>query len=260
MCEWVLSVSNVPVVLAPVAGKVSGRHMPWAKPAALSLAVSLVGVAALLRTRYLRWGATEEDLNRALPGDELLSGVHHSATRAITIASAAEQVWPWIAQLGQGRGGFYSYDWLENLVAHIDIHNADHIVPEWQDVVVGSQVRLAPELPLQVAVVEVGRSLVLRGSVPVGQGESPYEFTWAFVLLPQSDGTTRLVVRERYAYTRRWAGFIVQPAQLVSCFMTPEMLRGIKVRAEHSATAPEATDRAPLPHEVDQLPRTVTST
>ena len=55
-----------------------------------------------------------------------------STTRAITITTPADHVWPWIAQLGQGRGGFYSYDWLENLVAHIDIHNADQIVPEWQ--------------------------------------------------------------------------------------------------------------------------------
>ncbi len=232
--------------------------MPWVKPAALSLAVSLAGVAALLSDRYLRWGATDEDLTRALPGDELLSGAHHSATRAITIEAAAERVWPWIAQLGQGRGGFYSYDWLENLVAHIDIHNADHIVPEWQHVAVGSQVLLAPDVPLRVTAVDIGRSLVLRGSVPMGRAESPYDFTWTFVLLPQSDGTTRLVVRERYAYARPWAGFIVQPAQLVSCFMTPEMLRGIKARAERCAS--DATDRAPTPPVVDQRPRTVTST
>jgi hypothetical protein len=196
--------------------------------------------AALLRRRYLGWGATDEDQNRPLAGDELLPSVDQSATRAITVDTAAENVWPWIVQLGQGRGGFYSYDWLENFVAHIDIHNADEIVPEWQDVAVGSEVRLAPELPLQVAVVDPGRALVLRGAVPMGPAAPPCDFTWAFVLLPQPERTTRLVVRERYQYSRRWAGLIVQPAQLVSCFMTPEMLRGIKTRAERTLAVGDA--------------------
>jgi len=199
--------------------------------------VGVVGIGALLRHRYLRWGATVNERRHTLFGDELLPQAKVSTTRAITITTPAEQVWPWIAQLGQGRGGFYSYDWLENFVAHIDIHNADQIVPEWQHLAVGSEVRLAPQLPLQVAALDVGLALVLRGNVPVGQGTPPYDFTWAFVLLPQTDGTTRLVVRERYTYTRRWAALIVQPAQLVSCFMSPEMLRGIKTRAERMPAA-----------------------
>ena len=90
----------------------------------LFAAAGIVG-AALLRRRYLGWGATDEDQNRTLAGDELLPSADQSATRAITVDTAAENVWPWIVQLGQGRGGFYSYDWLENFVAHIDIHNAD---------------------------------------------------------------------------------------------------------------------------------------
>ena len=121
------------------------------------------------------------------------------------------------------------------------------IVPEWQDVAVGSEVRLAPELPLQVAAVDQGRALVLRGAVPMGPAAPPYDFTWAFVLLPQPDRTTRLVVRERYQYSRRWAGLIVQPAQLVSCFMTPEMLRGIKTRAERTKLVPKSSGRRPPP-------------
>jgi hypothetical protein len=155
-----------------------------------------------------------------------------SATRAITIVAAADAVWPWIAQLGQGRGGFYSYDWLENLVPGVHIHNADHIVAQWQHLEVGADVRLAPEVPLQVAALEPGRALVLRGSVPMGKIPEPYDFTWAFVLVPQANGTTRLIVRERYAYSRRWGGLIVQPAALVSCLMTPKMLRGLRSRAE----------------------------
>ena len=82
-----------------------------------------------------------------LPGDDLIANPDLTATRAITVHTSAEQVWPWIAQLGRGRGGFYSYDVLENLVG-CDIHSADQIVPEWQDITVGDQVKLHPEVGL----------------------------------------------------------------------------------------------------------------
>ena len=199
----------------------------------LAVSSAAIGAGVLLGHRYRQWGASQDERHCTLAGDELLPVVDVSATRAITIDAAADAVWPWIAQLGQGRGGFYSYDWLENLVPNVDIHNADRIVPEWQHVAVGAQVRLAPELSLDVVAVEQDRALVLQGGVPMGDAAPPYEFTWSFVLNTQRDGTTRLVVRERYAYTRRWAGLVVQPAALVSCLMSPKMLRGIKSRAEH---------------------------
>jgi hypothetical protein len=91
-----------------------------------------------------------------------------TSTRAITIAAAAPNVWPWIAQLGQGRGGFYSYDVLENLVG-CDIHSANRIVPEWQQVEVGDEVKLHPQVALTVAVVQAGRAVVWRGGVPIGK-------------------------------------------------------------------------------------------
>jgi hypothetical protein len=83
------------------------------------------------RRWQLRWGATVEESGESLPGDDLISDPDLAATRAVTVGAAAGQVWPWIAQLGQGRGGFYSYDFLENL-AGCDIHSADQIVPGWQ--------------------------------------------------------------------------------------------------------------------------------
>jgi hypothetical protein len=113
-------------------------------------------------------------------------------------------VGPWIARLGQGRGGFYSYDFLENLVG-CDIHSANRIVPEWQEVAVGDEVRLAPQVGLVIASLERGRSLVLRGGIPIGNTAPPYDSIWAFALRDEPDGTTRLLVRERYAYTRPWA-------------------------------------------------------
>ena len=188
---------------------------------------------ALVRARYLRWGATDEEHNMALPGDELVPDADLTATRAVTVGAGADGVWPWIAQLGQGRGGFYSYDFLENLVG-CDIHSADQIVPEWQSIDVGDEVNLHPEVGLIAAVVEPGRALVLRGGVPMGRTPPPYDSTWAFVLRDQADGTTRLLVRERYGYARRWARLLVEPTELISFVMSQRMLRGIKERAERA--------------------------
>jgi hypothetical protein len=194
---------------------------------------AVVSGTALARARYLRWGAADDELNVALPGDELVPAADLTATRAVTVGASADGVWPWLAQLGQGRGGFYSYDVLENLVG-CDIHSAERVVPEWQSIDVGDAVHLHPDVGLVVAVVEPGRALVLRGGVPIGRTPPPYDFTWAFVLREQADGSTRLVVRERYGYSRRWARLLVEPAELISFVMSQRMLRGIKERAERA--------------------------
>lgn len=214
-------------------------------------AAFLGGAAAyilIVRSWQLRWGATGEELDATLAGDELLRNVNLTVTRAVNIRAPADHVWPWIAQLGQGRGGFYSYDGLENLVG-CDIHSANRIVPEWQDIKVGDEVKLAPEVALRVAAVERDRALVLRGGVRMGALPPPYDFTWAFVLNQQMDGTTRLLARERYAYTRRWSALLVEPVEMVSFLMTQRMLRGIKHRAELRGTAPDravASANAPI--------------
>ena len=110
-------------------------------------------------------------------------------------------------------------------------------MPRWQDIEVGDQIRLAPQVALAVAQLERGRSLVLRGGVPMGDTPPPYDFTWAFVLREDPPGTTRLLVRERYGYTRPWARLLVEPAEAVSFAMTQKMLRGIRDRAERLAAA-----------------------
>jgi len=191
----------------------------------------------VVRSWQLRWGATNQEFGVSLAGDELIPKPDLTATRAITVHAPANHVWPWIAQLGQGRGGFYSYDALENLVG-CNIHSADLIIPEWQGVNVGDEVKLAPTVGLRVAAVERGRALVLRGGVPMGTAPPPYDFTWTFVVHPQSDGTTRLVVRERYAYKRRWSALLVEPVEAISFVMTHRMLRGIRRRAELGVHTP----------------------
>jgi hypothetical protein len=195
----------------------------------LASAYTLIG-----RPWHLRWGATVIEVDEKLSGDDLLADADLMATRAIAIRCPADQVWPWIAQLGQGRGGLYSYDRLENLVG-CDMHSADRIVPEWQNVEIGDDVRLAPEVGLKVAALESGRALVLSGGIPVGHSDPPYDFTWSFVLRDAPGGSTRLVVRERYAYKRPWARFLVEPTEAISFLMSQKMLRGIRDRAETGA-------------------------
>jgi len=219
---------------------VAPRIRPRARTGVPALAGAVAAYVLLARSRQLRWGATDEEAGSPLPGDDLIPRADLSTTRAIAVDASADQVWPWIVQLGQGRGGFYSYDFLENL-AGCDIHSADRIVSEWQEVRVGDEVKLAPQVALEVAALEHGRALVLRGGVPMGNTPPPYEFSWAFVLRDQPEGTTRLLVRERYGYSRWWAPLLVEPVAVVSFVMTQRMLRGIRDRAERLAGPPQQT-------------------
>lgn len=207
----------------------SGRRL------ALGAVAAVVAIAATLAVRRasIRWGASDEELRLPLPGDDFLPAPDLMATRAITINAPMSQVWPWVAQLGQNRGGFYTYDWMENLVG-IDIHSSKVIVPELRIRAVGDEVNLAPPVALKVVAFEDGRHVVLRGAVgPDGtDAGAPYDFTWAFVLIEAAPGTTRLIVRERYAYLTGWAGAFVEPVEMVSFLMSQRMLRGIRERAE----------------------------
>jgi hypothetical protein len=105
-------------------------------------------------------------------------------------------------------------------------------VPELQDIEVGDEILLGPEFGYDVALLEWGRLLVLRGGFPMENIAPPYDSTWAFVLRDGPDKTTRLLVRERYEYKRPWAPLIVEPTEALSFVMSQKMLRGIRDRAE----------------------------
>lgn len=223
------------------------RSRVWVRRliAATALAAAVAWLILVVRRTSLRWGATDDEVSMALAGDDLLPAPDLRATRAITIAAAPSAVWQWLAQLGQNRGGFYTYDWLENLVG-VEIHSADSIEPELQILAVGEDVNLAPGVALAVVHLEEDRALVLRGAVaPDGTSAgAPYDFTWAFVLQPRSDGSTRLIIREQYAYLTDWAAVLVEPIEMVSFLMTERILRGIRDRAESS----RSTSTSPTPN------------
>ena len=180
-----------------------------------------------------------------MPGDERVPNSLVTQTLAVTIHARAADVWPWIAQIGQERGGLYSYELLENL-ARCQIHNANRIVPEWE-LHVGDLVRLGPPgYPVHAVVgVERGRWLLLAGAdLKTGKvaepqpGRAEYtDFSWVFYLDEQRDGTTRLLTRTRLDYAPRsfalkltWE-WLTDPIGFV---MTRKMLLGIKQRAERA--------------------------
>lgn len=210
-------------------------------------AVRIAGalVTPMLRNRRARWGATGAELARAYPGDEWVPNAKWGWTHAVTIDAPARDVWPWVVQIGQGRGGFYSYEGLENL-AGCNIRNADHILPEFQELAMGDSIRLHPEMPpLPVAHVEPGRALVIHALSDTRSGR-PFEpaegtpdnysnMVWTFFLDERADGTTRLISRTRYDYSPGLANKLMfGPALLepIGHVMDVKMLLGVKERAE----------------------------
>lgn len=175
-----------------------------------------------------------------LPGDELVAGPADEVTRAVTVDAPAERVWPWLVQLGQGRGGMYSYEWLENLFG-LDMHNAEQIREEWQHLAPGDEVRLVPRgrlgLPdgyaLTVAEVIEGRSIVL--------GVEPWHAVWSFHVVSHGPHRCRLISRSRSPRTSRLAWLADQAMDPVTFVMTRRMLLGIKERAEGQPKRPVAS-------------------
>ncbi len=200
---------------------------------AAAIATSIL-LSPLLRSWYSNWGTTQEEGKMPLPGDDLVPEPVLVANRAITIAAPAAAVWPWLVQLGQGRGGFYSYQRLENL-AGCRIRNAHQILPELQNLAVGDLVRLGPEgyPAFQVAAIHPGVSMILRGDLPSPQGK-PTTWIWIFYLYPVDDQTTRLILRTRLEYERNFGNTMMWRAftDPISFNMERKMLLGIKARAE----------------------------
>jgi hypothetical protein len=189
----------------------------------------------LSRHWYNRWGASQDEQNIVLPGDELVPSPRISYTRAITIQAPAKAIWPWLAQMGQGRGGLYSYDGLENLIG-CEIHSADRILPEFHTLRPGDHVLFGPaekKFPGQVVLeVQPERVILMCALDPVTR-QAVQSATWVFVLEEQPGGSTRLLVRGRNGYeptaTNHILWHIVEPINFV---MERKMLRGIKQRVE----------------------------
>ena len=193
-------------------------------------AAAVLGPATYLlffRSRCLNWGARPDEVAAKLPGDELLADPGLVTTRAITIHAPAGAIWPWLAQMGSGRGGAYSYDWIENLFG-LNMHSATEVLPEYQDIKAGDELPLGDRGPvMRVEVADPPRALAVRSD--------DHNWVWLFTLLPEGD-STRLISRNRIATRalnpagRLFYLLFMEPGSLV---MERKMLAGIKHRAEH---------------------------
>ena len=199
---------------------------------AAGAAVALETARRLAREQVLTWGATGDEAQQTLPGDELLAEADVLSTRAVTIDAPPAAVWPWLVQMGSGRGGAYTYDWIENVFG-LGMKSADTIRPEWQVRAVGDVIPGRASLPdMRVEVLEAERTLVIRSDDGT--------WVWAFVL-QDLDGGTRLLSRNRLAMPDASLGdrigmAVMEPGSLV---MERKMLLGIKERAERMAACQE---------------------
>lgn len=196
-------------------------------------ALTLIGLVlavylAWIRPAHMRWGATDGEVARGMPGDALSLRPTFLSTRAITIDATPATIWPWLVQMGYGRAGFYGYDVLENLGSPRGIHSAVRIVPELQGLAVGDPLPLSAAGGLVVHAITPPRSLVWSGT----SGAYPGAFTWA--LYPIDAHHTRLVSRIQ------WSHHWTQPSMLVMDLFTEftdylavrKILLGVKDRAE----------------------------
>ncbi len=212
-----------------------------------ALTVGLVGGTAaayhfLIRPRILRRGATNEEVNSVLPGDEIPPPKPFRSTMATTVAATPEEIWPWLVQVGWGRGAFYSYNRIEGLLG-MDLDNADRIHPEWQNLEVGdtmwmSHPRLKYLFPeTKAATIDPNRALVFAIYGPEGTHVTP-SGAWSFILNPIDQTSTRLISRLQVS-TPSLVGKLIfygfeEPAHFI---MQDGMFRGPKTRVQQARTA-----------------------
>ncbi len=197
-------------------------------------AVATVGPAGYVlffRRSCLTWGARDDEVAAKLPGDELLPEAGLVTTRAVTIDAPPEAIWPWLVQMGSGRGGAYSYDWIENLLG-LNMHSANEILPRYQHIAVGDELPMGSGRPgMTVEVLDPPRTLAVR--------VADQNWVWIFALVPEGE-STRLISRNRIATAalapvgRLFYTAFMEPGSLI---MERKMLLGIKQRAERTAAA-----------------------
>ena len=194
----------------------------------LAAAAGCLAYRGGLRDWHLHWGATPEEVERTLPGDDLLPEPDVVSTRVVAIGAPPSDVWPWLVQMGPGRGGAYTYDWIENLLG-VGMHSADTVHPEWQHLEVGGAPSVKPGVEpgpgaMRIRVLEPEEALV--------SSSDDGRWVWAFVLAPDAGGT-RLISRNRIksgsSLGARLGLAVMTPGSWV---MERKMLNGIRERAE----------------------------
>lgn len=204
-----------------------------------------------LRPQRRRWGVDALTAARVHPGDDLVAEPRWAWTHGITIDAPAATVWPWVAQVGVNRGGFYSYQWLENLVG-CQVDNAEAVHPEWE-LKLGDPLVLHPRAPaLRVTRLDAGHYFVASAEVQqtpdsgasadsASAGSGPWvRFSWLFWVEPLTDARCRVISRARYACSEDLATRLMNGPLLlepVGFAMDRRMLKGIKQLSEQTHAA-----------------------
>jgi hypothetical protein len=198
----------------------------------LAKGIALVGSSVAGFSYYRRWhtswGAMDAEVALGMPGDELLQCAAFNVTRAITIQASPEDVWPWIAQIGFGRAGFYSYDLIDNH-GH---PSGTGILPEFQQVTVGEWI------PMSAKVTDNTAFRIHSFEQPLWMLWTKPGSTWCWVLIPQEDGSTRLVVRLKadYRWTKPTIVTDVLLMEIADFPMMRKLLLNLRARAESTAS------------------------
>ena len=187
----------------------------------------------VLRPWHMRWGATEAEVAGSMPGDDIVPRAQFNATRSVTIDATPARVWPWIAQLGYRRGGFYTYDQVDNGGEP----SADRIIDKYQDLKVDDEIPMWHEshgLSIAYKVDSLKMPEWMLWVHRPHEDEDP-DSTWSWRLNELPTGRTRLVTRMKQDY--RWqaprlALFNLVLMEFGDFAMERRMLNGIKVRAE----------------------------
>jgi hypothetical protein len=217
---------------------------------ALCAGIAVGGYLLVVLPWQHRWGATDEEVQRPLPGDDQIPHPDAQWTRAITVQARAAAVWPWLVQIGHGRGGYYSYPWLERLMGLRATHR-DHINPAWQHLTEGDIIPAEPDgSGYRVVAVELGQTLLLgvQGydeGVPWSATGLYPAFSWVFVLEEGETAQTRLITRMRARTLHIPLAALAMPFIDFGAFLLKRrMLLGIKQRAERLGAQAEEGDKA----------------
>ena len=210
----------------------------WAALEGAGLIAWHLAATPFIGQKRLRWGTLGTEATDWLPGDELVPKPKWSYTLGIAVDAAPGAVWPWIAQIGQGRGGFYTYQTLENIVG-CQITNTTAILPEHQHPAVGDDIYLHPTAPpLRIEIADPPNALVLFGSpANLGTEDRWGTSTWQFIVNPGPDGSSRFLTRGRYDHSPDRTSRLTFgrfPIEVISFVMSRKMMAEIKRLAELS--------------------------
>lgn len=222
-------------------------------------AAGVLGVITVVEAVLIRlgrtYGSTRRERTEELPGDDIVSNPDVVTDHAITIDTPPPQVWPWLVQMGWGRGGWYTARWVDRLLFPANGPSADRIIADLQAISVGTFIPDGPphtECGFIVEEIERNQALVMHSNSHLPRswrGRATLDWSWAFVLTPLDDGRrTRFHFRSRWTSSPWWLTMLgllaIVPADAL---MSRDMLRGVKIRAEHSQLEQAALDKGEVP-------------